>query len=113
VHAPAWSRPCWRLDRKFGDRYVLPCGRVDGRVLYVAPHDPDGDGDRHVLVLAGPHVVLVKLAVGARVRLPSVGSSFEAVGLLESDRGLPKLRVINPATCGRCAGAVPRAARRG
>jgi hypothetical protein len=88
VAAPAWSRPCWRPGRRAGTAYTLPCGRVEGRVLHVQEHDPDGDGDRHLVVLAGPHVVIVKVrrSRGAPRALPGIGHRVEAVGILGSGR---------------------------
>src|SRR4051794_1548555 len=72
--APAWSRPCWRRDLRYRKRWVVRCGRVDGRVLYVQRRDPDGDGDEHLVVLADANVVIVKLPRRAGVRdLPAVG----------------------------------------
>lgn len=80
---PAWTRPCWRhLDRP--RPYLLKCGRVRGVVVWVQRHDPDGDGDRHLLVVAGYHLVSVKIPKTARVpRLPRIASVVTATGLLE------------------------------
>src|SRR3954471_19370310 len=56
--APAWSRPCWRPKRPPRQGLITrPCARVAGRVLFRQGVDPDGDGDAHLLVLAGPHLV--------------------------------------------------------
>ena len=79
---PGWTRPCWRhLERPHP--YLLRCGRLHGFVLWVQHHDPDGDGDRHLLVLAGYRLVSVKIPRQARVRhLPGIGSFVTAAGLL-------------------------------
>ena len=72
--------------------YTLPCGRVDGRVLHVQAHDPDGDGDHHLVVLAGAHIVIVKIPLAADQprRLPALGDRVAATGELSSGRfGLP------------------------
>ena len=81
---PAWTRPCWRRREA---TYALPCGRVHGRVLHVQQRDPDGDGDRHLVVLAGAHVVIVKVVRSRRrPRLPGIGRRMRAVGLLSDGR---------------------------
>lgn len=86
--APAWSRPCWRPNQPpYDGWYSLPCARVEGRVVYRQSHDPDGDGDAHLLVVAGPHLVNLKFrfAAGA-ARLPGIGRRVRVVGLLTSGR---------------------------
>lgn len=82
---PSWTRPCWRrLDSLHP--YSLKCGRVRGIVVWVQRHDPDGDGDRHLLVLAGYHLVSVKIPVSVSIsHLPGLGSVVTAAGRL--DRG--------------------------
>lgn len=94
---PGWTRPCWRTDPPHGV-YSLPCGRISGRVVSVEERDPDGDGDAHVVVLAGPHVVVVKLPRSRRDgALPGIGGRFSAVGLVEDGPlSLPSLRVPRP-----------------
>jgi hypothetical protein len=86
--APAWSRPCWRPNRPpYHGWYTFACARVDGRVVYRQRHDPDGDADAHLLVIAGTHVVNLKFrnAAGAQ-GLPGVGRRVVVVGLLSSGR---------------------------
>jgi hypothetical protein len=94
----AWSRPCWRHARRSSSAYALPCARVEGRVLHTQARDPDGDGDRHLVVLAGAHLVIIKvrrtrITVGT---LPGLGARVEAVGLLS--RGRLHLPVIDTDT---------------
>lgn len=91
---PAWTRPCWRhLERPHP--YLLRCGRVRGIVLWVQHHDPDGDGDRHLLVLAGYRLVSVKIPRTARVsHVPGIGSLVTATGLLgQGGHGETSIRV--------------------
>lgn len=86
--APAWSRPCWRPNRApYRGWYTLACARVAGRVVYRQRHDPDGDADAHLVVVAGAHVVNLKFrnAAGAE-GLPGIGRRIVAVGLLSSGR---------------------------
>jgi hypothetical protein len=86
--APAWSRPCWRPNRPpYSGLYTFACARVEGRILYRQERDPDGDGDAHLLVLAGWHLVNLKFRFAAgRLGLPGVGHRVVAVGLLSSGR---------------------------
>lgn len=80
---PKWSRPCWRRDRRYDVKYTRECARVDGRVLYTQRRDPDGDGDGHLVVAAGTHVVIVKLrAEFRRQPLPGLGRRVRAVGVV-------------------------------
>ncbi len=90
IHAPAWSRPCWRRNRPpFHNAYTPPCARVVGRVVLRQHVDPDGDGDAHLIVIAGVRVVNLKLpragADGAP-GLPGLGSRVTAVGELVRGR---------------------------
>jgi hypothetical protein len=64
---------------------------VSGIVLYRQQDDPDGDGDRHALVAAGRHLVIVKVPRGSRdAALPAPGGHLTAVGFLDHGRfGLP------------------------
>jgi hypothetical protein len=58
---------------------------VEGRVVWVQRHDPDGDGDRHVFVVSRLHVRIVKIRSGVHLeRLPSVGSAFSIVGFVKT-----------------------------
>jgi hypothetical protein len=81
---PDWTRPCWRR-KPDTPPYTVRCARVKGRVVYVEQHDPDGDGDRHAIVLAGLRLVKLKYPrdVGP-LRLPGIGSRLEAVGHVPS-----------------------------
>jgi hypothetical protein len=86
--APAWSRPCWRPDPPpYHGWYTLACARVAGRVVYRQRHDPDGDADAHLVVVAGMHVVNLKFrnAAGAD-GLPGIGGRIVVVGLLSAGR---------------------------
>jgi hypothetical protein len=79
-----WSRPCWKPGRKGGAGYTLACASVRGRVLHVEREDPDGDHDAHLVLLAGPRLVVVKIPAGAGIRrLPGVGTRVRAVGFAE------------------------------
>jgi hypothetical protein len=85
VRAPSWSRPCWRQRKR---RYTLPCAKVHGRVVYRQEHDPDGDGDRHLVVVAGPRIVTLKIAVtGPRRVDPGLGARVTAIGLWQQGTG--------------------------
>jgi hypothetical protein len=96
---PAWSKPCWRQDPKYRVRYVLPCARVRGRVVYVQRSDPDGDGDAHAVVVAGSRPVVVKfrsLAGGhgrPRRALPGLGQRIEVAGTVSG--GQYGVRVVD------------------
>ena len=90
--ARAWSRPCWRRDPKYRVRYVLPCARVRGRVVYVQRSDPDGDGDAHAVVVAGARPVVVKFRAPAgrpetpQRALPRLGQRIEVDGTVSGGR---------------------------
>jgi hypothetical protein len=86
--APAWSRPCWRPNRPPDHGwYTFACARVKGRVLYKQSHDPDGDRDAHLLVIAGLHVVNLKFRYAAGgAGLPGAGHRVIGVGLLGPGR---------------------------
>lgn len=78
--APGWSRPCWRLGKPEGD-YTVRCARVKGTVVYAEGRDPDGDGDRHLVVLAGVRLVELKYPDGVGPEdLPGLGATAEATG---------------------------------
>ena len=48
--------------------------------------DPDGDGDSHLLVLAGPRLVDLKFRHAAGVvRLPGLGRPVTVIGTLSKD----------------------------
>ena len=96
VFVPAWTRPCRRSNRARATRYILACARVRGRVVYREDHDPDGDLDRHLVVISGPRLVTIKIPKTAGIgRLPGIGSSVTAAGTLARARehGLRVVRV--------------------
>jgi hypothetical protein len=78
--APAWTRPCWVPARFLPDPL---CAHVSGRVVWIQHHDPDGDGDRHLIVVEGlhPRIVKVPLSLGVSY-LPGYGTRIDAVGYL-------------------------------
>jgi hypothetical protein len=76
--APAWTRPCWDHATDDGDP---PCVHVKGRIVWIQRHDPDGDGDRHFIVMARLHPRIVKISREFHLpHLPRIGSSIDAVG---------------------------------
>jgi hypothetical protein len=76
--APAWTAPCWPTARWTDQRQ---CGRVQGRVVWVQQHDPDGDGDRHLVVVGRFRTRIVKLSARLGVRRgPRIGARIDAVG---------------------------------
>ena len=78
--APAWTAPCWPTAR-WTDK--ARCAHVSGRVVWVQQHDPDGDGDRHLMVIDRLHPRIVKLQKGLGLtRLPKIGARVDAVGWL-------------------------------
>ena len=78
AHAPAWTRPCWPTAR-YTDK--AECQHVRGRVVWIQKRDPDGDGDRHLLVVDRLHPRIVKLSRALGVdRLPRIGDRVDAVG---------------------------------
>ncbi len=93
---PEWSRPCWR--RKPGTEskpFTVRCAKVRGTVVWREGVDPDGDGDRHVVLLAGHRLVTVKYPRTASVRLGGIGSTVQAVGAQPGGgRLLPQVLVV-------------------
>lgn len=89
----SWSKPCWRRDR-----YTLACARVRGRVVYREAVDPDGDGDRHVVVVAGLGLVTLKIPRSTRSRLPGYGARVTAIGRYQRDGGRLGSDVVNVAS---------------
>jgi hypothetical protein len=78
--APGWTRPCWYTARWTDKQY---CEHVSGRVVWIQRRDPDGDGDRHVLIAGHYRLRIVKLVWSLRVPgLPKVGTRVDAVGWL-------------------------------
>lgn len=95
---PRWTRPCWRPGNRPGRAYMLACGRAEGRVVYVQSTDPDGDGDGHVVLLAGPRLVVVKVPAALAQDLPGLGDRITAVGVAsDGPAGMPELRLQAPA----------------
>lgn len=77
--APAWTAPC-RADRGVGRDHTV-CARVAGRVVWIQKHDPDGDGDRHMILVARLHPRIVKVPLGFPLgHLPRLGSRVAATG---------------------------------
>jgi hypothetical protein len=96
VFVPAWTRPCARSNPARGTRYILACARVRGRVIYRQNHDPDGDRDRHLVVISGLRLVTIKVPKEARIGpLPGIGARVTAAGTLsrQHDHGLSVVRV--------------------
>ena len=90
--APAWTRPCWAGAQDTGKPN---CVRVAGRVAWIQKHDPDGDGDRHLIVIARlrPHIVKLDRRLPVR-RLPRLGARVDVTGIIEaSGHGRDELRV--------------------
>lgn len=83
---PVWSKPCWHANRPpFHRPYSLPCATVDGIVVYRQSHDPDGDGDGHVVVFADGRFVTVKyVRAEGRIALPGFGARVHAVGVVRT-----------------------------
>jgi hypothetical protein len=78
---PDWTRWCRSKPPSAGN---FACSRVSGRVIWVQKHDPDGDGDRHLIVMARLHPRIVKLAKTFRVEpLPGIGDHVDAVGWVQ------------------------------
>ena len=93
ARAPAWTRPCWHRATDDGDS---PCVHVVGRVVWIQGHDPDGDGDRHFIVMAHLHPRIVKITRQLPVsHLPRIGTRIDAVGyLIEGASGHQELESI-------------------
>jgi hypothetical protein len=78
--APTWTRPCWALAR---EQREPTCAHVSGRVVWIQHHDPDGDGDRHLVVVGRLHPRVVKIPKELPVsQLPGYGTRIDAVGYL-------------------------------
>jgi hypothetical protein len=65
------------------------CRSARGRVVLVQRHDPDGDGDLHVIVtggsVTGPGVTAVDVAAGLRpARDPRLGDLATAAGPVQT-----------------------------
>jgi hypothetical protein len=80
VRAPAWTQPCRRIARQ---TTKPACVHVSGRVIWIQEHDPDGDGDRHVIVMSRLRPRIVKLPQTLPLaHLPRIGAWIDAVGWL-------------------------------
>ena len=78
---PEWTAPCQRIARDSGRAIVLRCMRFEGRVLYVQERDEGDGGEPHLLVVAGPRILNIKLPASARAAgLPGVGDWVEGAG---------------------------------
>lgn len=78
---PEWTAPCQRIGRDSGRAIVVRCLRFEGRVVYVQERDEGDGGEPHLLVVAGPRILNVKLPVGTRVEgLPGIGDWVEGAG---------------------------------
>lgn len=90
--APRWTRPCTPVAREANA--ATACARVRGRVVGVERVDPDGDGDRHLVVVARLDARLIKLPADFRVgRLPRLGSEVSATGpVVRGSSGRPAIR---------------------
>jgi hypothetical protein len=88
--APAWTKPCWR-DALY--RPDSTCAHAKGRVVWIQRSDPDGDGDRHLIVMVRLHPRLVKIARELPLsRLPRLGTQIEAAGyVLVGGSGRPEI----------------------
>jgi hypothetical protein len=78
AYAPAWTAPC-RASAAPRDRTT--CARIAGRVVWIQKHDPDGDGDRHLIVVSRLRPRIVKVPTDLPLRhLPRLGSRVQATG---------------------------------
>lgn len=93
VDVPDWSRPCWRRGR-----YTLACARVHGRVILRQLRDPDGDGDHHLVVIAGARLVTLKIPLTTHASIPGYGARVTAVGRVERGVGQLGTDVVDVAT---------------
>jgi hypothetical protein len=81
ARAPAWTRPCWATARTEGKP---KCVHVTGRVVWIQKHDPDGDGDRHLIIVSRLRPRIVKLERTFPIpRLPRIGTRIDVVGWLD------------------------------
>ena len=90
---PAWAAPCRRRSAE-GVVFVRRCARVDGLVIWREQDDPDGDGDRHLLVVADRRPVKLKFPRGVGPReLPGLGKRARVTGDLPEEEGVVEVRV--------------------
>ncbi|HWI73832.1 MAG TPA: hypothetical protein VNT55_17865 [Baekduia sp.] len=79
-HLPSWTRFCQVTPP---EAKTEQCGHVTGRVVWIQKRDPDGDGDRHLIVVERLHPRIVKIPHDAGpVKLPSLGARVDAIGWL-------------------------------
>jgi hypothetical protein len=78
---PAWTRPCWA---SVFDSDQRACVQLAGRVVWMQKHDPDGDGDRHLVVVSRlrPHIVKLDRAFPVH-HLPGLGARVAVTGWIE------------------------------
>jgi hypothetical protein len=99
AQAPDWTLPCWAIAPYNGHP---ACLRVSGRVVWRQTHDPDGDGDRHLLVAARFGLHVVEVPKGLPLRLPRLGAHVEAIGWqtrgASGRRELQAIRVVTGGT---------------
>lgn len=96
---PPWTRPCWA---SVFDSDQRSCVRVTGRVVWLQKHDPDGDGDRHLVVVARlrPHIVKLNRAFPVR-HLPGLGAHVAVTGWIEvGAHGREEIRALTYASGG-------------
>jgi hypothetical protein len=91
---PAWTRPCWA---GVFDSDQRSCVRVVGRVVWVQKHDPDGDGDRHLIVVARLHAHIVKFTRAFPGRfVPGLGARIDVTGWVEvGASGRDEIRAVS------------------
>ena len=78
--APEWTRACRTRNPPQPSVY---CAHVRGRVVWRQGNDPDGDGDRHLVLVVDRRLRLVKLPREFRVPgLPRLGTTIDASGYL-------------------------------
>lgn len=79
---PAWTS--WCRGVRPGDGHFA-CARVSGRVIWVQKEDPDGDGDRHVILMARLHPRIVKFTKDFPLRrLPGIGDRVTSTGWVQT-----------------------------